>query len=164
MNRRDAVKATVAASTVLPILGQRPPAPATLRLFDNEQNRAVAAIVDHIIPDTDTPGALKAGVPRYLDLLIGDGPDEQKQRFLASLKTIDEAARKAHSKGFADCTAEQQVAVLTVLSTAPGSDAGRRAFDTIKGWTSRIYYATEVGFKELNKKGVPPAPGCYYAG
>jgi hypothetical protein len=33
----------------------------------------------------------------------------------------------------------------------------RPAFDRLKGWTARIYYATKPGFDELNKNGRVPA-------
>jgi predicted glycosyl hydrolase (DUF1957 family) len=54
--------------------------------------------------------------------------------------------------------------MLDVLS-AEGDDAahapGRKFFREAKRWTSRVYYNTEIGYKELNKGGRTPSRyGC----
>ncbi|MGB3542004.1 gluconate 2-dehydrogenase subunit 3 family protein, partial [Rubrivirga sp.] len=53
----------------------------------------LAAIVDQIIPETDTPGAAEAGVPQFIDMMLTDwyAPEERDQ-FVAGLDAVDRRA------------------------------------------------------------------------
>jgi gluconate 2-dehydrogenase gamma chain len=79
----------------------------------------VAAISDHIIPRTDTPGARDAGVQRFVDVILTKyyAPAE-RQRFLTGLADIDAQSRKAHGKPFLETTPAQQVALLTEIDAS----------------------------------------------
>jgi hypothetical protein len=39
------------------------------------------------------------------------------------------------------------------MSTAPAPDAGRRAFELVKGAVSETYYSTQAGMKDLGWNG-----------
>lgn len=148
MNRRDLIKLSAVS---LPLSAQTTAAWKPM-LFDDHQNETVIALTELIIPATDTPGAKAALVNRHLDKALHDGPAEQQERFLSGLAALDGRAIRAHGHPFVRCTPEQQTALLEAL------EAARDPFFLMaKGRTSSIYYATEVGFKELNKGGrVPP--------
>jgi hypothetical protein len=167
MNRRDLLKVS-ASVAALPALGQAQSrktktgsswAPA---LFTVEQNATVIALTDLIIPDTDTPGAKAANVNRYMDLLLHDGPASERDRFLNGLKWLDEYSRMTDGAPFAKLAPEKQIAILRTLDTATSEDLkpGSEFFRYAKSFTSRIYYNTEIGFKELNKAGVPGSFAC----
>ncbi|MEL7113627.1 MAG: gluconate 2-dehydrogenase subunit 3 family protein, partial [Pseudomonadota bacterium] len=50
--------------------------------FENEKD-AVAALCETIIPTTDTPGAIAAGVPDYIEFMLSEWYDkEERTRFL----------------------------------------------------------------------------------
>ncbi len=57
------------------------------------QQNLLAALVDQIIPETETPGAAEAGVPQFVDLMLTDwyAPGEREQ-FLAGLEAVDARA------------------------------------------------------------------------
>lgn len=170
MNRRDLFR-KAAAAAALPLAGSgqesKPAASAAdaawkPSVLDDHQNRTVIALTDLIIPATDTPGARAANVNRYVDLFLRDGDSQQRDRFLTGLGWLDGYALRKHGHPFLTCGAEPQIAMLTELDSSDDADlaTGRQFFRMAKGMTSRIYYSTEIGFKELNKGGVPATFGC----
>ena len=163
--RREALK--VGAGMVSIGLGALP-AQETLavRTLDAHQMATVEVLSELIIPTTDTPGAKAAGVPKYVDLFLTDGPGEQRVRFLEGLGWLDGYTNGKHGKPFVRLSEEQQVAVLTTLDRdlEVGVDEGTKFFRMAKNLVSRIYYNTETGYKELNKGGrVPSSYGCAVA-
>src|SRR5450432_1341660 len=54
-----------------------PEQPAQPRFFNDRDFGTISRITDLIIPETETPGAVKAGVPAYLDLVIARDTDHQ---------------------------------------------------------------------------------------
>lgn len=130
--------------------------------FDDHQNQAVITLTELIIPETDTPGARAALVNRYIDLLLRDGEESARGEFIAGLNWLDGYAIRTAAAPFAGLPETRQIALLQTLD-AGGADieTGHRFFRSLKALTARIYYATEPGFKELNKGGrVPAGFGC----
>jgi hypothetical protein len=155
MNRRDAIKTGVAAAAAVPLLQAAEWKPA---LFTRQQNETVIALVDQIIPATDTPGAKAAQVNRYMDLLLKDGPAVERERFMKGLSWFENEVQQKHKTTFSKLPPAQQNAFLTTLDTSEGE--GNEFFRMAKSMTSRLYYQTEAGFKELNKHGVPKTWAC----
>ena len=133
------------------------------------QLELVAAMADHIIPATDTPGARAAGVHRFVDTLLTDHyPAEERDRFLAGLADVDKRSQERQGKRFVESTREQQVALLTAMDEAAypatGGPADRSPetwfFRRMKELTLLGYYTSEVGAtKELHVN-----PMGYYRG
>src|SRR5437660_4847691 len=63
------------------------------RYFKPAALAVITRIADLIIPDTDTPGAVKAGVPAYVDLVVSESEEHQKV-FNVGLAWMDEEAGK----------------------------------------------------------------------
>ena len=84
--------------------------------FTIEQRALVAAISETIIPKTETPGAIEARVPKFIELIFADWmePDE-RESFLLGLKETDTAARFTHGSNFADLSASQQLTLLETI-------------------------------------------------
>ena len=60
------------------------------RFFSQVQGDLVAAVVDIIIPRTDTPGALDAGVPRFIEQMFKDVYSKEEQaRYLGALAAFE---------------------------------------------------------------------------
>ncbi|MDZ7636848.1 MAG: gluconate 2-dehydrogenase subunit 3 family protein [Bryobacterales bacterium] len=131
-------------------------------VFDNHQNETVIALTELIIPQTDTPGAKAAHVNRYIDLLLRDGGDDVRQQFIAGLNWLDGYAIRSASSPFLRLAEAKQVEILEAIDAGgDGLELGQRFFRSAKALTARIYYATEPGFKELNKGGrIPSGFGC----
>src|ERR1051325_5888114 len=49
-----------------------PPGPWTARVLSAPQNETVIALAEIIIPETDTPGATKANVNRFVDWVLAE--------------------------------------------------------------------------------------------
>ena len=165
MKRREVLK--VAAVMPAMLSAQMPQGKAWKpSVFTNAQDAAVVALTEIIIPVTDTPGAREAQVNRYIDLLLHDGPASERERFLAGLRWLDEYSTKKNGKPFANLTTADQTAILAELDAegSPELEKGHQFFRMAKSLTSRIYYSTAIGFKELNKGGrVPKKVGCEHS-
>jgi len=139
----------------------------TPRALTAEQGELVASIADHIIPETDTPGARSAGVHEFIDKMLADHyPDEERQRVLGGLASIDARTWEECDRNFIDCNAEEQRAVLVKIDQeAFAASPGRRDvhwFRTLKELTLLGYYTSEIGAtQELRHVAVPERfEGC----
>ena len=95
------------------------------------QQRTLAALVDQIIPATETPGAAEAGVPQFVDLMLTDWyAPEERAGFLAGLDDID---RQAEGGSFADLDPEAQARFVADLDAAEYDDPEIPAADAADG-------------------------------
>lgn len=102
-----------------------------------------------VLGEQIVPGSRAAKVPEFLDRLLAVESIDTQKRFVQSIGAFEGQAREAHGKPWKSLTTAQATALLTTMSEAPGSEATRRAFDTIKGGVAETYFATEAGQKEL---------------
>jgi len=123
------------------------PADAQTGVFTPAELDQVKAIVDAIIPRTDTPGASDAGVPVFIERRLSANP-QMTERFRAGLKDFD---------GFADLSQPKQLAFLNARAADP-------FVRMIKGLTIDGYYASHEGLaEELGWHGntfLPEFKGC----
>ena len=82
------------------------------RTLTGAQPDLLAALVDQIIPETDTPGAAEAGVPQFVDTMLSDwyAPDERDE-FLAALDAVDTRA----SGSFLDLDDDARAVLVATL-------------------------------------------------
>jgi hypothetical protein len=122
MNRREWLKSmstlavgAVAAPSLLAVFdafaaSQKPG--ATARFFNPAQSGVIAAVADIVIPRSDTPGAIDAGVPAFIDSMFKDVyTKNEKERYLAALAAFD----KAGGKPFLQLNESQRKALVTKL-------------------------------------------------
>ncbi|WP_437723827.1 gluconate 2-dehydrogenase subunit 3 family protein [Sorangium sp. So ce861] len=112
-----------------------PPAPARVprfqaKLFSLEQALLVEDLAEHIIPETDSPGALSAGVPAYIEDIVLEVYDEPERRaFLQALDATGAEARAAYGRAFHECRADEREALV-----ARGLEGCAPSFDTGEPW------------------------------
>ena len=101
-------------------LADAPPYIATaVDYFSEAQRKTLAAIAETIIPRTDTPGAIDAGVPRYVELMVADWfNDRERAIFDAGLARLMKDVRRRHGKPFEALPEPDRVAVLERLEEA----------------------------------------------
>jgi len=188
MHRREALR-VFAAGAVLPAFSSelfalfrqaQPPPGYALRTFDAHANDTVVAMIDQIIPATDTPGAKGARVNEFIDVILTEWatPDERKS-FLDGLAAIDKQSQSLYGKNFAEASAEQQLVQLRAIddavmsnrlvrphhgNTVPKPDTQLQGdfWEVFKRITLHGYYTSEVGFtQELRLQIIPGAQhGC----
>jgi gluconate 2-dehydrogenase gamma chain len=131
------------------------------RALTSDQADLVATIAEHILPETDTPGARAVGVHRFIDAMLAESyPPEQRRRFLAGLGDLDAHARQISGHAFLQCRPEEQRALLDQLDretyAAVSGVARDTVFRTLKELTLLGYYTSEVGAtRELHHAPVP---------
>jgi hypothetical protein len=189
MQRREALRLLMAGG-VLPALptnlfaffqGAHPASAYTLRTLNPHQNDTVVAMVDQIIPATDTPGAKGARVNEFIDVILTEWADaEERKSFLDGLAGVDKQTNDLFGKNFVDASPAQQVTLLRSMDESVATQRTRRMrhgntipeerdkqlrgefFNVFKGITVHGYYTSEIGFsQELNLQIIPGAQhGC----
>jgi hypothetical protein len=85
--------------------------------LSGHQRDLIAVLSERIIPTTDTPGAIEAKVPEFIDLIVSEWQTEmERATFLEGLGAIDRYCSKHYQQSFLKCTENQQIAALTVFS------------------------------------------------
>lgn len=134
-----------------------PSGPFQPKFFSRSEFETVSRVADLIIPPSDTPGAVQAGVPRYIDQVVTVNPEHHKT-YRAGVEWLDRQASARFARKFIDLSEAQQIEVLTPLSEAVDHEkvegAGERFFRAIKSMTADGYYTSQVGLvQELGYKG-----------
>ncbi len=168
MNRREAIRRTalllgtaVSASTITGVMHAQTARkgarwkPSHLK---GAQASTAGAFAERILPKTDTPGALDAGVPEFIDIMYGKYmSEEEKSVFVKGLNGVNRASRKAHDKPFRQLTAEQQDGIVKALVDASGDQ--KKFYQKIREVTLTGYFTSEVVGKEVLH--YDPIPGMY---
>src|SRR5215472_8693381 len=118
MNRRDALRMLVAGA-VIPALSPEllafyrrahPEGSYSLRTLSPRQNDTVVAMIDQIIPATDTPGAKGARVNEFMDVILTEwANDEERRNFLNGLDGVDKQSNTLFGKDFSSASPVLQI-------------------------------------------------------
>jgi hypothetical protein len=187
MNRREAIQRTALtlgyaisaplAAAVLKGCKAKPELAFTPKFLNEEQARLVSAISEAILPRTNTPGAIDAGVPGFIDDIVATvySPEQQKS-FSEGLAAFASEA-KADIGDFADASPEEQLAFVKKKNSealsgggagqsegwwAAGSGKSRPFFLQLKELMVLGFFTSEPGATQvLQYKQVPgPFKGC----
>ena len=126
------------------------------------QREVVAAIAETIMPATDTPGAIAAGVPRFIELMVADWfNDSERSQFMDGLNEF-----MARHPQFAGGSGDQRMRILESLEdelsdhawfsqsassiTATGMDLP--FFLQIKELTVYGFFTSEVGATQVLRR------------
>jgi hypothetical protein len=165
MNRRQIVKGmatTLGGMLVLPTWASAWNAEA-LQDFQSNFSTAgealLAEIVEAIIPETDTPGAKKLEVHRFVAKILQDCYDQKSQdTFAKGLKTVEKMASQSYGQAYQACTPAQRLEIITTLSKS--ADADEQGFARLaKNLSIRGYLSSEYVMTKL--MGYEMAPGRY---
>jgi len=175
VNRRELIKwASVALGTGLSASLQQALAAGVDStgkhdFFTVEQATMVSVISELIIPTTDTPGAIAAGVPDFIEAMVADWYTAgEREIFMMGLAQLDKHCLTQYKTVFSHCDAVQQSSALSWSETqskhyrgadllgSMGSDAP--FFTKIKELTVLGYYTSKIGAtQELRYNPMPMA-------
>ena len=157
ISRRSAIKGAatliggaLGASAVGPFLARAASAAeeqAPPLFFDDQQFALLGQVVDLVIPETDTPGALAAGVHYFIDLMMAEWASAERQnRYVDGLKAIDARALTGGVGKFADLAPGEQLELLrTIDAEVFAADAPDTFFREFKRMVLFAYYSSEAG-------------------
>lgn len=132
-------------------------------LFGDGLREDTAALVETIIPETDTPGAKEAGVADFIEFMLQEWyPARDRERFLAGMASLREYCLQQYQQGFATLDQDNQVRVVTALHDGQAGrfeDGGKEFFTHVKQLTIFGYYTSEIGMTVERR--YLPVPGRY---
>lgn len=190
MQRREALRILMAGG-VLPALSTdvfaffqeaHPASSYSLRTLSPHQNDTVVAMIDQILPATDTPGAKAARVNEFIDVILTEwATGDERKNFLSGLADVDKQSNALFGKDFSAASGEQQIVLLRSIDEAAaiarsvrkdrppfwepeGRDTELQGdfFSVFKNMTLHGYYTSEIGnTQELKLQIIPGAQhGC----
>ena len=119
-----------------------------------DQGAVLAAVVETIIPKTDTPGAAELGVDKFVLKMVTDCYDKKAQAGLSSgISNLDEQSNKTFNRSFSEASATQKMQLLKDLEKS--TDATSKAFFgmvknlTIQGYMNSEYVMTNITHYEM---------------
>jgi hypothetical protein len=145
LDRRAFVQLATTFGLSLTVPGLAAKSPATLLTAD--EWTLIGEVSELIIPTTDTGGALAAGVPDFVKMMVSEWFSQaERENFIAGLHEF--SAGSKYGKKFAELTARQKDQYFgELLATAEGSaSATRTPFVVLmKRLTIFGYYTSELG-------------------
>jgi gluconate 2-dehydrogenase gamma chain len=123
------------------------------RALDPQAMAVLAAACERIIPTDETPGAVAAGVPQFVDRMLADWYEaDARDRFLRGLGELEARSREAHRRPFVECAAAEQDGLLMVLDDEVRildvDDRSSHWFGLLKFLTVWGYCTSEIGMRQ----------------
>ncbi len=185
MNRREALKRTAVlggtAAVSTSLLGllqscqQQPRADWSPKFLNEDHAQLVAALVDTILPKTDTPGGLDVKADLFIDLVFAKTLDEAGQsQKVVEMDQFNEDCRAKYGSFFHELDAAQRIKCLQdqeasspkfnggVWGTSVGEQKPVGFYRSLKSLTVWAYFSSEeVGKNVTNYDPIPgPYQGC----
>jgi len=127
-------------------------------VLTTDQFALLEQVTDVIIPTTDTPGAIGAGVPTFLrELLSAWGNAESRAEFASVLERIDQRSWTSHGAAFLELSADQRLEIMRAID-AESIAAQDKPYRKFKYLVLLGYYNSQIGAtQELRYELVPGA-------
>jgi len=134
------------------------------------QRSIITAMAEMIIPRTDTPGAIDAGVPNFIELMAADWLNEQEKAiFEAGLADMEMRIPEQYGRPFEQLSSAQQLEIMEALEEAASGSAWyefgnvRREFVSdapficqVKELTIWGFFTSETGSTQVLRYAVMP--------
>jgi len=137
--------------------------------FTTHEWETVRVLVDLIMPKDERSGsATEAGVPEFMDFMLGDNPDLQTP-IRGGLAWLDRSCDDRFGKSFVACADAERAAVLDDIAwpkkAKPEHSAGVAFFNSFRDFTASGFFSSKAGVQDLRYigntvvlewKGCPP--------
>ncbi|PYP47069.1 MAG: transcriptional initiation protein Tat [Gemmatimonadetes bacterium] len=125
--------------------------------FTPHEWETVRLLVDLILPkDERSASATEAGVPEFMDFMLGDDPDLQTP-VRGGLAWLDHECADRYAKTFVTCTAAERTAVLDDVAwpakAKPEHAAGVAFFNRFRDLTASGFFSSRIGVQDLRYVG-----------
>jgi gluconate 2-dehydrogenase gamma chain len=140
---------------------------ADAAFFTPAELATASGLAEQIMPRTDTPGALDAGVPAFIDrMMSGYYNDRDRQTLRTGLARVEQDAKKAHGKSFAALTPADQIALMKVYDreaydqahSNAGRGQGPHFFRLMKELTTLGFFTSKIGATQFLRYNPNPGP------
>ena len=85
-------------------------------LFNQQQKDSIRVIAELIIPVTDTPGAIDAGVPQFIERMAEEWfTQAEQQKFITGLSNLNTLAQVEFQQDFNQLDGTSQIQLLEIL-------------------------------------------------
>ena len=137
-------------------------------IFTPDLRALTAAISERIVPTTDTPGAIAAGVPAFIEMMLADWhTPEERELITKGMNDVDAFALKTYGKPFVKIDAKRQDAILTLAMQGALPGRGDKTlpgiasdfFEHLRQMVIYGYYSSEIGCTV--ERIYLPVPGRY---
>jgi gluconate 2-dehydrogenase gamma chain len=127
-------------------------------VLSGDQYTQLEQIADAMIPATDTPGAIAAGVPEFLRRILTEwASDRTRADVHGVLESIERQAWSKHGAAFVELPAPRRAEVVRIVD-AESIARGDAAYGRFKYLVLVGYYHSEIGAtQELRYELVPGA-------
>src|SRR5205807_1712176 len=131
-------------------------APYEPKHFTAHEWDTVRLLVDLIIPKDDrSGGATDAGVPEFMDFMLGDDPDLQTP-IRGGLAWLDHECDDRWTKTFVACSDAERTALLDDIAwpkkAKPEHAAGVAFFNSFRDFTASGFFSSKLGVWSPNGK------------
>ena len=125
--------------------------------FTPHEWEKVRVLVDLILPKDERSGsATEAGVPEFMDFMLGDDPDLQTP-VRGGLAWLDHECADRYGKTFLACTVAERTAVLDDVAwparAKPEHAAGVACFNRFRDLTASGFFSSRIGVQDLRYVG-----------
>ena len=136
-------------------------------VFNEEHENILAEIADTIIPDTDTPGAKKAGVGPFIVMMMNDCyPDSTRKVVMNGVGEVQKRSKSEYKKPFVSMSLEDRENLLkkmeeevkdkSEVSKSESKGASPQFFKLVRELTLFGYFTSEIGATQaLNYVAIP---------
>ncbi len=144
-------------------------APYEPKNFTAREWETLRLLVDLIIPKDERSGsATDAGVPEFMDFMLGDDPELQTP-LRGGLAWLDHECDDRYGKTFVTCTDAERAALLDDIAWPKKAKrehaAGVAFFNSVRDFTASGFFSSKLGVQDLRYigntfvaewKGCPP--------
>lgn len=128
--------------------------------FTDDEYRLVTLLVDYVIPrDARSGSATQAGVPQFMDFILGEYPGNRTW-MKDGIAWMNAECRRRFDKGFISCSDAQRREVLDAIAYPRRARAedrpGVEFFNRFRNLTSSGFWTSRIGIADIGFMGNRP--------